>query len=110
MRLEIPLSCRGQGRQDDCFLLTVKRDKAAAKRFFGKAMEIPLVVRQIKYLNHIVEQDHHAVKRITKPMLAFTSFRSAKSILAGIELMIEGADNLSFADQFYALAGKIRSV
>ncbi|MET3140130.1 hypothetical protein AAKU61_004514, partial [Undibacterium sp. GrIS 1.2] len=25
-------------------------------------------------------------------------------------LIMEGADDLSFADQFYALAGKIRSV
>lgn len=74
---------------------------------------------QIEYLNNIVEQDHRAGKRITKPMLGFKSFRSAKSILAGIELMhmirkgqlmMEGADDLSFADQFYALAGKIRSV
>ncbi|MEB0032310.1 DDE-type integrase/transposase/recombinase, partial [Undibacterium sp. RTI2.1] len=62
---------------------------------------------------------YRAVKRITKPMLGFKSFRSAKSILVGIELMhmirkgqlmMEGADDLSFADQFYALAGKIRSV
>ena len=52
-------------------------------------------------------------------MLGFKSFRSAKSILAGIELMhmirkgqlmMEGADDLSFADQFFALAEKIRSV
>ena len=72
-----------------------------------------IVVRQIKYLNNIVEQDHRAVKRITKPMLGFKSFQSAKSILAGIELMhmirkgqmmMEGADEMSFAEQFYALA------
>ena len=78
-----------------------------------------VTVRQIKYLNNIVEQDHRAVKRITKPMLAFKSFQSAKSILAGIELMhmirkgqlmMEGTDDLSFADQFYALAGQIRPI
>jgi putative transposase len=123
------------------FLLTAKRDKAAAKRFFDKAMqangvpekvtmdksgankaaideingnrEIPVVVRQVKYLNNIVEQDHRAVKRMTKPMLGFKSFQSAKNILAGIELMhmirkgqmmMEGADKMSFAEQFYALA------
>ena len=129
------------------FLLTAKRDKAAAKRFFDKAMaangtpekvsmdksgaskaaidginadmERAMVVRQIKYLNNRVEQDHRAVKRIIKPMLRFKSFQSAKSILAGIELMhmirqgqlmMEVADDLSFADQFYALAGKVRPV
>ena len=50
-------------------------------------------------------------------MLGFKSFQSAKSILAGIELMhmirkgqlmMEGENEISFADQFYALAGKIR--
>ena len=129
------------------FLLTAKRDKAVAKRFFDKAtaangtpekitmdksgankaaidginadMERAMVVRQIKYLNNRVEQDHRAVKRIIKPMLRFKSFQSAKSILAGIELMhmirqgqlmMEVADDLSFADQFYALAGKVRPV
>jgi hypothetical protein len=63
--------------------------------------------------NNIVEQDHRAVKRITKPMMGFKSFRAAGNVLAGIELMhmirkgqmmiAKGVD-LSFADQFYALA------
>ena len=129
------------------FLLTARRDKAAAIRFFDKAMqansvpekvtmdksgankvamdeinargEAPIIVRQVKYLNNIVEQDHRFVKRITKPMLNFKSFRAAKNVLAGIELMhmfrkgqilLEGNIELSFADQFYALAGKIRPV
>ncbi|SFK70532.1 DDE domain-containing protein, partial [Nitrosomonas aestuarii] len=75
--------------------------------------DIPMVVRQVKYLNNIVEQDHRAVKRITKLMLGFKSFQSAKNSLAGIELvhmnrkgqmMMEGTDKISFAEQFYALA------
>ena len=50
-------------------------------------------------------------------MLNFKSFRAAKRVLAGIELMhmipkgqlvLQGCRELSFADQFYALAGKIR--
>jgi len=127
------------------FLLTVRRDKAAALRFFDKAMkasgvpekvtldksgankaamdeinargETLIIVRQVKYLNNIVEQDYRAIKRVTRPMLNFKSFRSAKSVLAGIELMhmirkgqlmLQGCSELSFADQFYALAGKIR--
>ena len=75
-------------------------------------------MRQVKYLNNIVEQDHRAIKRITKPMLNFKSFCSARNTLAGIELMhmirknqiaIRGMNTMSFADQFYALAGQIRS-
>ena len=33
-------------------------------------------VRQVKYLNNIVEQDHRAIKHVNKPMLNFKSFRS----------------------------------
>ena len=52
-------------------------------------------------------------------MLNFKSFRSAKNVLAGIELMhiirkgqllLKSCIELSFADQFYALAGEIRPV
>ena len=42
---------------------------------------------QAKYLNNIVEQDHRAVKRQTRPMLGFKSFWSAAITVAGIELM-----------------------
>ena len=123
------------------FLLTARRDKAAALRFFDKAMkvngvpdkvamdksgankaamneintsrEMPILVRQVKYLNNIVEQDHRFVKRVTRPMLGFKSFRTASAVLAGIELMhmirkgqmsTEKGMGLSFAKQFYALA------
>ena len=81
--------------------------------------ETPVIVRQVKYLNNIVEQDHRAVKRVTKPMLNFKSFRSAKNVLAGIELMhmirkgqllLQWRVELSSAAQFYALAGQIRPV
>jgi hypothetical protein len=48
---------------------------------------MPIEVRQVKYLNNIVEQDHRAIKRITRPMLNFKSFRSAGCVLAVIELM-----------------------
>ena len=79
--------------------------------------EIPIKIRQVKYLNNMVEQDHRAVKRVTRPMLGFKSFRSAQAVLAGIELMhmirkgqfmMEGCDSMSFADQFYTLAGQVR--
>jgi putative transposase len=45
-----------------------------------------ITVRQIKYLNNIVEQDHRFVKKITKPMKGFKAFHSAAATLSGIEL------------------------
>ena len=97
------------------FLLTAKRDRKAALRFLRKAIkgsgtpekitidksgantaaieshnaenEADIEIRQIKYLNNIVEQDHRAIKRLVRPMLGFKSFRSAAVTLAGIELM-----------------------
>jgi putative transposase len=41
----------------------------------------PIKVRQNKYLNNIVEQDHRAIKRIIKPMMRFKDFRCARIIL-----------------------------
>ncbi len=31
-------------------------------------------IRQSKYLNSIIEQDHHRIKRLTRPMLGFKKF------------------------------------
>jgi transposase-like protein len=41
-------------------------------------------IRQNKYLNNTVEQDHRAVKHIIKSMMGFTDFRCARIILSGI--------------------------
>ena len=77
---------------------------------------VSVVVRQVKYLNNIVEQDHRAIKRVTKLMLGFKSFRCAAQVIAGVELMhmtrkdqfaIDGTV-MSFASQCYALAGQVR--
>ena len=122
------------------FLLTAKRDRKAALRFLRKAIgqhgvpekitidksgantaalenynaehEADIEIRQIKYLNNIVEQDHRAVKRVVRPMLGFKSFRSAAATVAGIELMhmirkgqMRTTGELRPAQQFYALAG-----
>jgi transposase-like protein len=90
----------------------------AALKQLNKEREVSITIRQVKYLNNIVEQDHRAIKRITRPMLGFKSFRTARAILAGIELMhmirkgqfmLKGG-GMSFADQFYALAGQLRPV
>ena len=44
-------------------------------------------VRQIKYLNNIVEQDHRFIKRRVKPGLGFQSFHTAWRTLRGYEMM-----------------------
>ena len=72
---------------------------------------IQINIRQIKYLNNIVEQDHRGIKKITKPMLGFKAFHSAQATLAGIELhrmlrkgQHRASKELSIFEQFYALA------
>jgi transposase-like protein len=69
-------------------------------------------IRQIKYLNNIVEQDHRAIKRLVWPMLGFKSFGSATVTLAGVEPMhmirkghSETTGEMRPARQFYSLAG-----
>src|SRR5882672_3153638 len=84
------------------FLFRAKRDKVAARRFFEKSIarngvpetvtidksgsnlaalhavnaerETPITIRQVKYLNNVVEQDHRAIKRITRPMAGLQGF------------------------------------
>jgi putative transposase len=61
-----------------------------------------------------VEQDHPAVKRVTRPMLGFKSFDAAQDTLVGIELMHmikkrqmimeTGEEGLTAAELFYSLA------
>ena len=124
------------------FLLTAHRDTEAALRFLKKAIRgggVPekitidgseaneaaikryneahgtaVIIRQVKYLNNIIEQDHRGVKRVTRPMLGFKSFAAAQAALIGIELMHmlkkgqlageEGVEGLTSAEQFYGLA------
>src|SRR6202795_1834240 len=121
------------------FLLRAHRDKAAARRYFEKAIdqngapetvtvdksganlaalqginaerETPIKIRQVKYLNNIVEQDHRAIKRIIKPMMGFKDFRCARIILSGIETMhmirkgqmCDDGVASTAAEQFYSL-------
>ena len=44
-------------------------------------------LRQNKYLNNLVEQDHRFIKRLVKPGLGFFSFETAKKTLQGYEVM-----------------------
>jgi putative transposase len=86
----------------------------AAIRSYNQEHGTNIIIRQVRYLNNIVEQDHRAVKRVTRPMLGFKSFDAAHDTLVGIELMhmlkkrqlvVEEAENaLTTAEQFYALA------
>ena len=125
------------------FMLSERRDLAAARRFFKRAMSVNGVpdrvvidksganlaglqavnvilkftgdcrtveVRQVKYLNNILEQDHRFIKRITAPMMGFKAFHSAAATIAGIETahMIRkgqfGENSLSAFQQFVELA------
>jgi putative transposase len=123
------------------FLLTARRDRHAARRFLEKAIrshgvpatitidqrgahaaalercnaayKLTIGVRQVKYLHNIVEQDHRAVKRLTRPTLGFKACWTAQRTLAGIEVMHmikkgqllrEGEPVHTPADQFYSLA------
>ena len=122
------------------FLLRARRNKAAAQRYFEKSIqqngapetvtidksganlaalhavnaerETAIKIRQVKYLNNVVEQDHRAIKRIIRPMLGFKDFRCARVILSGIEIMHmiakgqmihTGKIKPSAACQFYSL-------
>ena len=97
------------------FLLRAYRELAAARSFFERAIDlhgvpekitidksgantaaivglcadsgVDIEMRQSKYLNNLIEQDHRAIKRVVRPMLGFKSFRCARAILSGIETM-----------------------
>jgi transposase-like protein len=85
----------------------------AAIRSINDDACVDVELRQSKYLNNLVEQDHQAVKRITSPMLGFKSFWSAQRLITGIEIMhmvkkgqlhCHNRRIASAADQFYSLA------
>ena len=126
------------------FMLSEKRDEAAATAFFKQAIDnngfpkkvvmdksganyvgleninfllmlaglISFVeILQVKYLNNLIEQDHRFIKKITKPMMGFKAFHSAKATIDGIETahMIRKVqlsdENIPAYKQFMALAG-----
>ena len=104
-----------QGNTVD-FLLSERRDIAAAKRFFIRAIDkhgapekvtldgyaathtalgemqeeglLPqnLIIQTSKYLNNLIEQDHRRVKQRVYPMLGFKRFENAAITISGIEL------------------------
>ena len=101
------------------FLLSPKRDAAAARSSFRKALGQPHTVnprtvtvdknaaypiaakamkrsgelwrfaklRQVKFLNNIVEQDHRRIKRLVRSGLGFKTLVTATQTIAGYEAM-----------------------
>ncbi len=53
------------------------------------AEKLPEIVklRQSKYLNNIVEQDHRSIKRLVKPGMGFGSFNTARRTIKEYEIM-----------------------
>ncbi|MGF6734707.1 transposase-like protein [Paraburkholderia youngii] len=84
----------------------------AALEAINAGRETPIRIRQSKYLNNIIEQDHRAIKRRTRPVLGFKKFRCACNLLGGIEIMhmivkgqmYDGGIDQTPAQQFYSLA------
>ena len=130
-----------RGGQTVDFLLSERRDLAAARRFFKQAIAangVPdrvvidesganlaglqalnvilkftgagrtIEVRQVEYLNNVLEQDHRFIKRITAPMMGFKAFHSAAAIIAGIEaahMIRKGQIPANGATPFQVFAG-----
>ena len=44
-------------------------------------------IRQQKYLNNIVEQDHRFIKKGVRSMLGLKTFQTVKQIICGVEVM-----------------------
>ena len=52
-----------------------------------KALSQECELRQVKYLNNMIEHDHRRVKRITTMSLGYKSFHTAWRTIRGIEIM-----------------------
>ncbi len=72
-------------------VITVDKNPAYSKAIkeLKAAKKLPEIVklRQIKYLNNIVEQDHRGIKRLVKPGMGFGSFNTARRTIRGYEIM-----------------------
>ena len=93
--------------------MLLKTETEPAIKQYNEDNNKRIKIRQRKYLNNIIEQDHRKIKRITHPMLGFKNFNAAQNTLTGIELMAmikkgqrktTKGDNRSPAELFYALA------
>ena len=59
----------------------------AAIKVYNKGSFSKIKIRQCKYLNNIVEQDHRFIKWRIQNGLGFKSFESARRTLSGIEVV-----------------------
>ncbi|MBP2628582.1 MAG: family transposase [Firmicutes bacterium] len=60
---------------------------AIHEMIYSGIISVKTVLRKVKYLNNIIEQDHRFIKRKVKPMLGFDSFKAAEKTICGIEIM-----------------------
>ena len=60
---------------------------AAAIKVYNKRSFSKIKIRQCKYLNNIIEQDHRFIKWRIQNGLGFKSFESARRTLSGIEVV-----------------------
>jgi transposase-like protein len=58
-------------------------DELKEKEEWSEQVEL----RQNKYLNNLIEQDHRGIKRLTKPGMGFGSFNTARRTIKGYEIM-----------------------
>ncbi len=120
------------------YLLTAKRDRKAAQRFLSRAIKLndepirittdksganaagikahnegegtDIEIRQNKYLNNIIEQDHRPIKQLCRATLGFKKFRTARITIGGFESMRIirkrqiRAEGETSAEIFYSLA------
>jgi IS6 family transposase len=106
------------------WMLSTKRNKKSAKRFFKKMINnrhVPAssiinvdknllfppahrelivegnlpksTIRQVKYLNNIIENDHKFVKRQSRYRQCYQSFTTAVATISGMETMGSGTKN-----------------
>ncbi len=72
-------------------VITVDKNPAYPKAIkeLKTAKKLPEIVklRQSKYLNNIVEQDHRGIKRLVKSGMGFGSFNTARRTIRGYEIM-----------------------
>ena len=72
-------------------VITVDKNPAYPKAIkeLKAAKKLPegVKLRQIKYLNNIVEQDHRGIKRLVKPGMGFGSFNTARRTIRGYEII-----------------------
>lgn len=102
-------------------VITVDKNAAYPKAIdeLKEKKQLPKQVklRQKKYLNNIVEQDHRGIKRLVKPGMGFKSFSTARRTIKEYEMMnmvrkgqIKGvnegavAERLHFINQIFGVA------